>query len=101
MTELSTQVESRSRKNCATILRGLASAGQTTVADAIGKDESAVSRMKEKELPQLAKLLAVCGLKVVPETVKCYDPELIGAVFYLARANIAKLENPTELEWAE
>ena len=101
MAESSQQLDARSRKNCATILKGLASAGQARVAEAIEKDESAVSRMKEKDIPQLAKMLAVCGLKIVPESVKCYDPNFIGAVLYLAKGQLAKLENPSELEWEE
>jgi hypothetical protein len=101
MAESSTQLDARSRKNCATILKGLASAGQAKAAEAIERDESAVSRMKDKDIPALAKLLAVCGLKVVPEGVKCYDPNFIGAVLYLAKGQLAKLENPTELEWDE
>lgn len=101
MPEVSIQLDSRARKNLASILNGLGRAGQTKVAEIIAKDESTVSKMKDKELPQLARLLAACGLKVVPDTVKCYDPEFIGAVFYLARSNLSKLENPSELEWDE
>src|SRR5689334_12981521 len=98
MAESCPQLDSRSRKNLASILNGLGRAGQVNVAKAIEKDETTVSKMKDKELPQLARMLAACGLKVVPETVKCYDPDFIGAVFYLARSNLAKMETPAELE---
>lgn len=101
MAESCDQLDSRSRKNLAAILKGLGSAGQARVAEAISKDESTVSKMKDRELPQLAKMLAACGLKIVPQSVKCYDPEFIGAIFYLARGRLAQTENPVELEWDE
>lgn len=101
MAQSSDQLDSRSRKNLSTILKALGSAGQVHVAEAIRKDESTVSKMKDKELPLLARLLAACGLKVVPVTVECYDPQLIGAVFYLARGRLDALEGPRQLEWEE
>lgn len=103
MAEACEQVDSRSRKNLSTILKALANVGQVRVAEAIGKDESTVSKMKDKDLPQLARILAACGLKVVPESVRCFDPRQIEAILHLAKARLAEIENSDQLglAWEE
>ncbi len=80
-------ISERTRKNFSTILQGLASAGQASVSRHLGVSESTVSRMKsEGELEDLAKLLAACGLKVVPQGYRCAKPEIIEAAMVFARA---------------
>lgn len=80
-------ITERARKNESAILQGLASAGQATVAKHLECSESTVSRMKsEGELRQMAKLLAACGLKVVPQEYRCAKPEIIEAAMVFARA---------------
>jgi hypothetical protein len=73
MNPVSAQVTERARKNHTLILQRLASVGQSQLAQALGVSESAVSRMKDKELADLSKLLAVLGLKVVPLEMRCFD----------------------------
>lgn len=97
MAALSPLAESRARKNLASILKGLGSVGQVTVAEALDQDESTISKMKDKDLPRLAKMLAVLGLKVVPEEMKCFDPDKIGAILHLAKAHLASIENADQL----
>lgn len=101
MSTLSAAVADRSRKNLAAILQRLASIGQAKAAEALGTSESTVSRMKDKELEQLAKLLAVLGLKVVPVEMRCFDPDAIGAILALAKARLASIERPEQLAWDE
>lgn len=101
MTASCEQIDSRSRKNLAAILGGLGSAGQVRVAEAIHKDESTVSKMKDKELPQLARLLAACGLKVVPIDMRCFDPKKIDAILQLAKSHLADIEKSEQLAWDE
>lgn len=94
------QDDARARKNLTAILQGLAAAGQANVAKGLEQSESQVSRMKEKEIPETAKLLSLCKLKVVPEHFKCVDPNYLTAIITLAQKHMAEL-NPQVLSWDE
>lgn len=98
MYQSSPTTDQRSRKNLTLILQRLASTGQGRVAEAIGKDESTVSRMKETHLPLLAGMLAALGLKVVPVGHRCLDADIYKT---LKRLAIERLEDDTadKLEW--
>lgn len=76
----------RARKNEVIILQELGRVGLEAVACAIERDQSTVSKMKSAEIPKFCEFLAVCGLKVVPETYRCARPEVIEAYETLARA---------------
>lgn len=63
----SVQLNERARKTCTVILQALTSAGQKTVADALGVSVSTVSRMaKDGEFDIMAATLTALGLKAVP-----------------------------------
>ena len=82
------------------MLRALAQAGQRPVASRLSVDESTISRMKsEGRLSLVCQLLDALGLKVVPQTMKCYDPEYIESIFKLAQVGMKT--PPQELEWEE
>lgn len=100
MAAVLTQADERTRKNVAAILQGLAATGQSNVAQALSASESTVSRMKEKEIPETAKFLALCNLKVVPSHFKCVDPNYLTAIITLAQKHMAEL-NPQVLSWDE
>lgn len=89
----------RARKNLASIFKGLSNIGQVTVAKALSISEATVSKMKSDDLPTLAEMLAVCGLKVVPETYQCYEPKVIDAILALAQDRLGRVHNSHELEW--
>lgn len=91
--------DARARKNHAAILQGLASAGQAKVAETLGVSESTVSRMKDCDLAQTARLLSVCGLKVVPAHFRCVDPRYMDAILVLAGQHIDQLREKPELVW--
>ncbi len=74
-----------SRKSQTQILRGLASTGQKTAGEAIGKSETWVSRFASDQLKSCADLLAAVGLKVVPADHRCYSPEYIEHLHYFAK----------------
>jgi len=76
---LSQELLERARKNEQTILRGLASVGQSVVAQGLDIHESTVSKMKQGELRKIATLLSLCGFKVVPAGHLCGDPDLVHA----------------------
>ena len=80
MAALSPQADARARKNVATIFQALQQAGQVNVARALEVSEPTVSRMKEKDLPEAAKILAVLQLKVVPEQFRCVDPAYLAGL---------------------
>lgn len=94
------QEPARANKNLTAILQGLASAGQANVSKALDVSESAVSRMKDADIPHLARFLAACKLKVVPESFTCVDPAYLSAIVTLAQKHMAEI-NPQTLSWDE
>lgn len=56
------------------VLTRLRDIKQSTVAEAMGISESELSKLKNDKLEDVLKMLAHCGLKVVPVTFKCMDP---------------------------
>lgn len=88
------------RKNLSALLHRLSSVGQNTLAQGLGCSEPTVSRMKDKEFPDIAKMLAVLGLKAVPIEMKCYRPDAIEAIFTLARMTVQQ-NTPESLLWEE
>lgn len=84
----SSPTDALARKNLTVILNRLASTGQSRVAEALGKDESTVSRMKETHLPLLAQMLAAIGLKVVMTGVRTVEPETLRVLKRLAIAHL-------------
>jgi predicted XRE-type DNA-binding protein len=72
------------RKNLTAILTQL-SRNQARIAEGLGIHESAVSRWKDEQLPKLAKMLALLGLKVVPEQMVALDQRQIDALIHLAQ----------------
>jgi hypothetical protein len=91
--------EERARKNLAAIFAGLSSVGQVKVAERLGIVESTVSKMKGDELEKAAKVMAACGLKVVPEGYRCVDPRYMEAILTLAGKQLDSLRERPELVW--
>ena len=89
----------RARKNEKVILSALAETGQAVAASCMGVNESTVSRMKQGDIEQASKLLAACGLKVVPVSFHCYPEEEIAALRVLARrSDVLRADN---LSWSD
>jgi hypothetical protein len=80
MSELSPQPDERARKNLAAIFQALSQTGQSNVAKDLGVSEPTLSRMKEKDLPETAKLLSLCKLKVVPQDFRCVSREYLSGL---------------------
>jgi DNA-binding transcriptional regulator YdaS (Cro superfamily) len=100
MAAVLSQADERARKNVAAIFQALSQVGQSNLAQALGVSEPTVSRMKEKDFPESAKILALCKLKVVPEHFVCVDPAYLSAIVTLAQKHMAEL-NPQVLRWDE
>lgn len=102
MATVSATILPRARKNETVILSALARVGQIHVSTALGVHESTISRAKsEGELDRIARLLAAMGLKVVPETYRCYPEEQIQAVLTLAKARLDAVSTAAELAWED
>lgn len=100
MGALSDDQASRARKNESAILKALASVGQRNLADALGIDESAISRLKsDGQVERFSTMLAVLGLKVVPTHMHCYEGKSIEALLTLAKERLAQIEQPEQLAW--
>lgn len=84
------------RNNESLILQRLASVGQSTLAQRIGVSESTISRFKDNEIERISKMLIELGLKIVPAGTKTYRPELIDAVFTLAKDSMNRVESMGE-----
>jgi hypothetical protein len=85
MAALSPQAEERARKNQSAVLQALSAAGQANVAKALEVSEPTVSRMKEKDIPEATRLLAVLQLKCVPEQYRCVDPSYLAGLEHFAK----------------
>ncbi|QBF27178.1 transcriptional regulator [Pseudomonas tructae] len=72
-TQLNPEQTARARKNLHFILSRLASVGGKPVAVAMGCDESTICRMKPDKFRELAEILAVLDLKIVPSEMRCFN----------------------------
>lgn len=97
MGQVSMPFADRARKNEKVILSALADTGQEVAATCMGVNESTVSRMKQDDIERASKLLAACGLKVVPVGFQCYPEDEISALRVLARrSDVLRADN---LNW--
>lgn len=100
MAEPCLQLDPRSRKTLSVILQALASVGQKPVADAIGKSEATVSRMKDGDLQSFSLLLTTIGLKPVPIEAVCHDADYLKHLEYFAEIGM-KRRAKEGLDWSD
>lgn len=95
---LDPNAQERARKNESSILSALASIGQSTVAIALGVNESTISKRKSGgDFKDIAEFLAALGLKAVPVTMKCYRPDDIEPYIQLAKQHMRKVTSVHDL----
>lgn len=99
MSSLNPTQQDRARKFESLVLQHLASTGQKPVADALGVNESTISRMKEGGIANLCEMLAVIGLKIVPADMQCYRAEDIEPYIQIAKQHLERMQSARELEW--
>lgn len=92
------QAEERARKNLRTIFQRLSSVGQARLAEQLSSSETSVSRWKTEQAEYVSKLLAALGLKVIPEEMKCFDPQKIDAILQFARDHVNTITSDS-LAW--
>ena len=90
-------VDERARKNASVILQRLASAGQVNVAKALNVSEATISRKKDGEIEEIAKFLAVLGLKAVPIEMRCYNAADIDPLLQLAKRHLQQITHASQL----
>lgn len=98
---VSPDVSAVARKSHSTALQRLASVGQAALADQVRVHESTISRWKSEQLEASIAYLAALGLKVVPASHRCFNPEQVAAILFFARERMAQLQSPEHLDWEE
>ena len=101
MASVCTAPDERARKNVQAIFQRLSSLGQARLAESLGVSEATISRWKAEQVEQCAKALSALGLKVVPETARCFNPKKIDAILELAKAHLEGMNGSEGLEWDE
>ena len=100
MTTSSDDLQAMTRRLLHVIMQRLASVKNQTVGNAIGKDESTVSRIASGELgvklADLQAFLSALGLKVVDKNQVCIDRDVFNSYRVLAKT---ALNNPEKLDW--
>jgi hypothetical protein len=98
----------RARKNYTSIIRGLDEVGLNQAAKCLNVSQGTVSKMKNPDQTEikitfhgLACALADMGLKVVPENMKCYNPETIESILHLAKERMDQIHTPEQLLWED
>lgn len=100
MSESSAYYDERARKIHTTILNHLSDVSQVAVCDVTKIDQGVLSKIKNYQLESLSKILAACGLKVVPVEYHCIDPKKAQAMVTLYEAAMEKV-NAVELLWGD
>lgn len=55
--------------------------------------------MKDGEIDRFAKILAVLGLKIVPTSMKCFNPRDVEHLIYCQQRYAEMIVSPQQLEW--
>lgn len=76
-------------------------AGLQPTADFAGVSKSTVSAWCNENRDGLGKVLAFLGLKVVPATMRCYDPAEIEAILTLAKSSVRRMRSADDLNFDE
>lgn len=95
MNQLSKEQHAQSRNIQTQILQAAAHYKQCVLAECIGVDATTISRWLDgsdnhSKMVQFANILAFYDLKVVPNHVRCYDPQKIDILFRLAKDNFER-----------
>ena len=87
------------------VIQAFSRKGHELIAAEIGVSEPTVSRLKNEHLGNFVNALRASGLKIVPDTMRCYPEAQIEAIFQLARAHMAAMSTSrsmvAEHEWEQ
>lgn len=95
--QLSPENMHRSRNMQSDILHAVAEVKQVNVAKCFGVESSTVGRWIDSKNPdsqvvRFCDMLAICGLKIVPENAQCYNKDKIGILFHITKDYFQNLE---------
>lgn len=95
--QLSLEKQHQSRNMQSDILHAVAETKQVNVAKCLGVESSTVGRWLDAKNPEsqvvrFCDILALCGLKVVPASAKCYDAEKMAILFRVTKYHFQNLE---------
>ncbi|MNW05088.1 hypothetical protein D3C71_2012830 [compost metagenome] len=79
-------------------MQKLASIGNGPVAVAVGCDEATISRMKPEKFEQFCQILAVLGLKIVPEEMRCFNEADIAMFIHGSKRWMEHIQSVDQLE---
>lgn len=79
----------------------LSNVGENTVAERLNVADSTISKWKAEQAELAVKIIAQCGLKIVPERVRCYEPKQMEAILALAKARLERIETTDQLIWED
>lgn len=97
---LSTSKEDIAREIETLILQRVPRVSQKLIALEVGCSESTVSRWNEDEYQRWAKVLALLGLRVVPDSAVVVTAEYLSALETMARIGLkAEKKRPGPLGW--
>ena len=77
-------IDAMVRNNLSLALQALAREGQADIARRLNFSTSTVSRIKSERLEEVIKVLAACGLKIVPQEYHGDHTEFIDAALVFA-----------------
>lgn len=95
--QLSPEQSLRSRNMQSDILHAVAETKQVNVAKCLSVDSSTVGRWLDSKNPEsqvvrFCDMLALCGLKIVPDNAKYYDAEKMAILFRVTKYHFQNLE---------
>lgn len=88
----------RAKRYHSLALQRMASVTQTALSVAMGTSETTINRIKTERLEEVMLMLAHLGLKVVPESFKCVNPE---SYDFLVRSHTRVMAKAPHLIWDE
>lgn len=97
----SSALAEKARKVESNLLQGIHRSGQSRIAEAVGVSEATISRLKTEQLAQVAAVIAAAGMKVVPDTMRCYPAKKMNAILELARDHLNAVDSVEQLSWEE
>lgn len=89
----------RARKSVNLVLQHMKDPGTAAaVAAAMGTSEATISRIKNERMEEVLTMLAHLGIKCVPSSYKCVDPE---SYDFLVRSHKRVMEKQPSLIWEQ
>ena len=69
------------------------------IAVAMGVSEATVSRLLSEHLDKFALMLAHAGLRVVGQDMRCFPPDYVDALLFMAKQHLSTVQTVRTLEW--